>query len=88
MALYNASAVGVKAVHSSLHVGGPATEHLNTENFMSQARKWELQLILCPRTITRLVLEAMALAAYKGSTGSPVRILSYKTQHPFEAQSH
>lgn len=39
MALYNASAVGVKAVHSSLHVGGPATEHLNTENFMSQAKE-------------------------------------------------
>jgi hypothetical protein len=39
MALYNASAVGIKAVHSSLHVGGPATEHLNTENFMSQAKE-------------------------------------------------
>jgi hypothetical protein len=39
MALYNASAVGVKAVHSSLKVGGPATEHLNTQNFMSQAKE-------------------------------------------------
>lgn len=38
MALYNASAVGVKAAHESLKVGGPATEHLNTENFMSQAK--------------------------------------------------
>ena len=38
MALYNASAVGVKAVHPSLKVGGPATEHLNTQNFLSQAK--------------------------------------------------
>lgn len=38
MALYNASAVGVKAVHPSLQVGGPATEHLNTQNFLSQAK--------------------------------------------------
>ena len=37
MALYNASAVGVKAVHQSLQVGGPSTEHLNTQNFLSQA---------------------------------------------------
>ena len=36
MSLYNASAVGVKAVHPSLHVGGPSTEHLNTQNFLSQ----------------------------------------------------
>ena len=39
MALYNASAVGVKAVDESLKVGGPATEHLNTQNFMSQAKE-------------------------------------------------
>jgi xylan 1,4-beta-xylosidase len=37
MALYNASAVAVKAVHPSFKVGGPATEHLNTENFLQQA---------------------------------------------------
>ena len=36
MALYNASAVAVKAVHPSFKVGGPATEHLNTENFLQQ----------------------------------------------------
>jgi xylan 1,4-beta-xylosidase len=39
MALYNASAVGVKSVHESLQVGGPATEHLNTEHFLSQAEE-------------------------------------------------
>lgn len=37
MSLYNASATAVKAVSSELRVGGPATEHLNTENFLSQA---------------------------------------------------
>eukprot|EP00729_Bicosta_minor_P028291 gene28291-1637_t len=38
MQLYNASAVGVKAVHPSLKIGGPATEHINTQNFLSQAK--------------------------------------------------
>jgi xylan 1,4-beta-xylosidase len=38
LAIDNASAVGVKAVHASLQVGGPATQHLNTQNFLSQAK--------------------------------------------------
>lgn len=39
MALYNASAVGVKAVDQSLKVGGPATEHLNVQHFVEQAKE-------------------------------------------------
>ena len=46
LALYNTSAAGVKAVDPSLQVGGPATEHLNTQNFLSQARRRHQKLRL------------------------------------------
>lgn len=37
MFLYAASASAVKSVHHTLKIGGPATEHLNVENFLEQA---------------------------------------------------
>ena len=41
MKLYNASASAIKAVDKGISVGGPATEHLNIENFLSQAKEYD-----------------------------------------------